>query len=57
MHRSGGGQRFFEIEVNSRHPVMAVVLTIMLRSSRFFTSNRLRILPSFSIGATNERLN
>jgi hypothetical protein len=25
MHRSGGGQRFFEIKVNSRHPVMAVV--------------------------------
>ena len=25
MHRSGGGQRFFEIKVNPRHPVMAVV--------------------------------
>ena len=25
MHRSGGGRRFAEIEVNSRHPVMAVV--------------------------------
>ena len=26
MHRSGGGQRFREIKVNFRHPVMAVVM-------------------------------
>ena len=32
MHGSGGGQRFFEINVNSRRPVMRVVLAVSRRA-------------------------
>ena len=60
MHGSGGGQPDFEINVNSRHPVMRVVLPLKLRSTtdgkNLHRNDRNQLLLQRSTGAGDGRL-